>query len=230
MNGGFKMLDKMKQLARNYQRIKPKDLVGWVNFKVDEKECCLELLPDNAVVYAGLREDALFTFVMNNDTFQNLLDGVWSGLTAAGRARMSDPTPLGIQFGQDVQFAGQTMQLLYHLGTHFFCKSYPTVTHFGLEHTRVVHGGNVTVLAYGHGMRSAYYTITGDQQINSDEKDPWNQCFTVIGGRGTACIDGVELKLSRGVAVHVPPFVKHTFCAAENERLELIWIAYGNQA
>ena len=72
--------------------------------------------------------------------------------------------------------------------------------------------------------------ISGEDQANSAEKDPWWQCFIIINGKGVANIDNKEMDIEKGMAIHVPPNVIHTFKANPDETLEFIWVAYGEGA
>lgn len=221
------MLEELKQLAQTYCKMKPADIVGKVNLRIGANEFVLELQPETVAVYEGAEQDALFTMVTDEETYAKLRDGTWNGLTAGGRERMSQSAPLDFELPAGQRLTGETLQLLYHLGAHFFSGTYPTVNYFGPEHTRLVHGGHACPIAYGYGIRSAYYTLSAGEQINEDEKDPFYQVFIVIGGEGIAVVDNQEIKLERGKAVHVPPNVTHRFRAKDSSRLELIWIAYG---
>lgn len=224
------MINDLKKLATNYNRVKPVEYVGVINFVIAGDSYYMSMEQEQVSMHEGKYANPLLTIIMSSDTYNKLLDGTWNGLTAAGRARMSEPAPLDFELPEGRGLTGELMQMLYHLSMHFFSGTYPTVAKFGKGHTRIVHGGNVTALAYGHGIRSAYYCITDRQQINSDERDPWWQCFSIIGGKGIATIDGQQVYLEKGVAIHVPPNVTHTFKAFEGELLELIWVAYGNKA
>ncbi len=224
------MISILEKMACNYLRVKPKELVGSINIEIYKDVFNLVLDENDAKVSSGGDENAFITLTMNNETWDNLVSGKWNGMTAAGREHMRQSTPLDFKFGKNTQLSPALMQDLYHLAMHFFNTTYPTHAYFGLEHTRVIHGGNAVALAYGPGVRSAYYAVKGDEQINADEKDPWSQCFMVIGGSGTATIDGVAMKIEKGMAIHVQPNVTHTFVADEGEILEGIWLAYGKNA
>jgi mannose-6-phosphate isomerase-like protein (cupin superfamily) len=224
------MISILENMSKNYSKVKPKNLVGSINIEIAENIFNLKLSEDNTSIHEGKDDKAIMTLYMNEETWGNLASGKWNGMTAAGREHMSQSTPLDFKFGKDVVLSKELMQDLYHLAMHFFNTTYPTHAYFGLENTRVIHGGNAVALAYGPGVRSAYYAIRDDQQINADEKDPWTQCFIVIGGSGTATIDGVKMKIEKGMAIHVPPNVTHTFIADSGVILEGIWLAYGEGA
>jgi mannose-6-phosphate isomerase-like protein (cupin superfamily) len=222
------LLEKLREMAKNYLKVKPNDFECNFNLKIDSNSFNVEVKKEDISVSTGLVDDALITMKMNEETWNNLVSKKWNGMTAAGRERMSQPAPLDFEFSKKIN--SETMQKLYHLAMHFFNTTFPTYAKFGIENTRKIHGGNAVPLAYGHGVRSAYYIISGDEQANSEEKDPWWQCFIIIGGKGVANIDNKEIDLENGMAIHVPPNVIHTFKAKPNEKLEFIWIAYGKGA
>ncbi len=224
------MLKTLRQMTEVYERYKPEDQVGDVQIKIGDERFILRLRPQSVGVERGVTEGRVLVEVsMEKETFRRLADGTWNGLTAAGRENMSQWAPIDFDFPCEKKV--DALQVAYHLGTHFFRKEFPAMTQFGPEHTRKIHGGNAAALAYGEGIRSAYYTVTGDETINEEgEKDPWYQVFIVIGGRGRARIGNTEVKLREGCAIHVPPQTIHTLRAEGEHRLEVIWLAYGEGA
>lgn len=225
------MINVLSAMAKNYTAFKPADLTGKINILIGQEWFHLELKGEGVSAWEGKTDDELATFLMSADTFAKLLDGTWNALTAAGRENIRQSAPIDFQLPTGAQLTPKFMQMIYHMGMHFFKTDVPHTYNFGLEHTRKVHGGNATALAYGSGVRFAYYTISGDEQINDgDTKDPFDQMFTVIGGQGVAHIGGVEIHLQRGIAVHVPPNSTHIISASPGEQLELFWLAYGKGA
>ncbi len=225
------MIDIIQTMASNYTAFKPVGLTGKVNMVIDSKWFHVDLTGEQVTAQEGRTEGELATFSMSRDTFEKLIDGTWNALTAAGRENIRQSAPIDFQLPAGAQLTPEFMQMIYHMGMHFFKTEIPHVYNFGLKHTRKVHGGNAAALAYGSGVRFAYYTISGDEQINDgDTKDPFDQMFTVIGGQGVAQIGGIEINLQRGVAVHVPPNSTHIITASPGEQLELFWLAYGKGA
>jgi mannose-6-phosphate isomerase-like protein (cupin superfamily) len=225
------VLATLQDLAKNYARVKPKEYTGTLNMDIEGRFFAIAMEKESVSVSEGRSEKAIAELVLSEETYARLLDGTWNGMTAAGRENIRQSAPLDFRFLPGHTFSGQLLQMLYHLGMHFFQQSYPSVFRFGPAHTRLVHGGHAVPLAYGHGIRFAYYTISGDERINDDDAaDPFDQVISVIGGKGLAVIDGVEVALERGIAVHVPPRTTHLIKATGSERLELFWVAYGSGA
>lgn len=226
------MISTLREMSECYRKKKPSDITGLIHISIGDEEYLVRLDEEDVQVEkAGKDRQADLGLVMSEKTFEDLRSGKWNGMTATGRASMSESAPLDFRVPDGEGMDGENLQLLYHFLTHFFSGGYPTVTDLGREHSRKIHGGNAVPIAYGHGVRYAYYTISQGEQINEDESDPWDQVFTVINGTGTAVIDGEEIELEKDMAVHVPPKLRHV---VKNERgdddLELLWMAYGEDA
>ncbi len=222
------MLEILQRMADNYSRIKPKDIQGLVNIKVGDQEFTLSMTEDSVAISPGVSEERTADFFMSEDVFQKLHQGTWTGLTAAGREDMRQAAPLDFRPGPGQQLSHQLLHMVYHMGTHFFAGQYPQVVRFGKENARVVHGGHAVALAYGYGVRFAYYTIADGEQINDEnDRNPFYQLFSVIGGKGTAMVAGKEIELEKGVAVHVPINETHILRAASEQQLELFVLMYG---
>lgn len=226
------MLQILKEMAQCYQKKKPSDLVGTIYISIgEENDHKVKLKEDEVFVERGKESVEDLRLTMSEETFEKLRSGEWNGMTATGRSNMSESAPLDFSVPEGKDLDEEKLQMLYHFLTHFFTTEYPTVTDLGREHSRKVHGGSAVPIAYGHGVRHAYYTIKRGEQINEDELDPWKQVFTVISGTGKAIIDGEEIELEKNMSVHVPPNVEHIVKKDEGEGdLELVWVAYGEKA
>ncbi len=225
--------EELEGMAECYKKKKPSDLKGKIHLLVGEDEAYLVRLEESEVEVEEAGVDCIgdLGLVMSQETFKKLSSREWNGMTAAGRASMTESAPLDFRLPEGAEMDNEILQMMYHFLTHFFSKDYPTITELGREHSRKVHGGNAVPIAYGHGVRSAYYTIQKGEQINEDELDPWNQVFTVVGGSGTAVVDGEEIELEKNISIHVPPDVEHIVKKEEgDDDLELIWTAYGEKA
>lgn len=178
----------------------------------------------------GTIRDPDTTFSLGEETLEKLYAGTWNGLTAAGRASLSDPAPLNFSLPRGANPL-DAMRRGYFLVTHFFNTSNPTTLKFGPEHTRKVHGAGACPLFYHHGLRSAYYCVTTDDILNEDgAKDPMSQAFLVIAGTGTATVGDNEIAVSPGDAVYVPPRSVHMLRTDGPDPLEIIWLAWGEGA
>ncbi|MGM0510567.1 MAG: cupin domain-containing protein [Thermoplasmatota archaeon] len=227
------MLETLQDMAESYQKKKPEDITGRIHILIDEENGYAVELKEKSVGVegSGIELDGDLGLTMSKETFEKLSNGVWNGMTAAGRSTMSESAPLDFRVPDGGKLEGDNLQMMFHFLTHFFSTDYPTVTELGREHSRKVHGGNAVPIAYGHGVRYAYYTIGEGEQINEEESDPWNQVFTVIGGTGTAIIEGQEIELEKNISVHVPPNASHIIKKdSVEEDLELLWMAYGEKA
>jgi len=227
------MLEELKKMAECYQKKKPSNLKGKIHILIGKVHGFIVRLEENDVEVEEADVDVTgnLGLVMSKETFTKLNSGEWNGMTAAGRSSMSDSAPLDFRLPEGTKMNDEILQMMYHFLTHFFSKDYPTITRLGRKHARKVHGGNAVPIAYGHGIRSAYYTIQKGEQINEDELDPWDQVFTVIDGSGKALVDGDEIELEKNMSVHVPPNKEHVVKKEEgDDDLELLWIAYGEKA
>lgn len=222
------MLAELSKMAANYSLVKPKDFSGIVNFCIGQNKFICTMTEDSVKIEEGYSDQQLLDFLMEPETFEKLKNGTWTALTAAGREDMRQSAPLDFKLGAAQKLSAEILHLTYHLGTHFFTLEYPQVIRFGPDNTRLVHGGNAAALAYGYGVRFAYYTITGDEQINREEdKNPFYQLVCIINGRGTAWVAGKEILLEKGIAIYVPINETHIFRAAEGHHLELFILMYG---
>jgi mannose-6-phosphate isomerase-like protein (cupin superfamily) len=193
------------------------------------------LLPDGtAQVVDGIPE-ADFTVVFKTDIdFLRRLDrGELNVMTALGRARMSDTTPLDFRFPPGFQLSGESLGYLLELGFHFWNREWPEVIPFGDGMTRFIHGANSAIFYYEQGLRTSWYQIEPGQHINQDEGDqvnPFPSLFIMTRGRVQAKLDGVEMTLEEGNAVLVPAGMTHQFWAAEDQYGEFVLVMFGQGA
>ncbi|MEF8832030.1 MAG: cupin domain-containing protein [Candidatus Thermoplasmatota archaeon] len=227
------MFESLTTMASYYQKKKPPHIEGKIHLVIGEDNHFLIKLEDDNVEVEDFDTENRWdlSLMMSEKTFEKLNSGEWNGMTAVGRSSMSESAPLDFRIPEGEQLNDETLQMMYHFLVHFFSKDYPTVTELGRKHSRKVHGGNAVPIAYGDGIRSAYYTIKKGEQINEDEEDPWDQVFTVIGGSGKAFVDGEEIELKKNISMHVPPNTEHIIKKEKgDDELELLWIAYGEKA
>lgn len=186
-----------------------------------------------AAIEEGIPDRYDVGFVCDIDWLRRIDRGEMSALTAMGRARSTDSTPLDFRIGPLLkQRAGWVVQLR-RLVFHFWTRTWPEIVPFGEAAARTVHGGNASVLVYDEAFRSAWYQLEPGMHINADPDDQVNdfpQLVVVIRGRFTGRFDGEERTLTAGQAVFIPAGMRHEFLAHEEEYGEFIWIAFGEGA
>ncbi len=249
----------LKQMSEHFEQKVPEDYNLCVNFEVESEgdeafEWHLSCGGGRAVWGPGHLTDVDVTFSMDRDTLGNVYSGKWSGLTAAGRAHLSESAPLDFNTGRPnslkriVRLACTVVRLFighlrrfsisrefmrsgYYFLSHFFSAETPTRVRFGAEHTRRIHGGDAAALFYHPGLRSAYYMVRPGQVLNEDgAKDPMHQCFILISGQGAVTICDKESPARPGEAIYIPPGTVHMLRPEGDEPVEIIWLAWGESA
>lgn len=182
----------------------------------------------------GLPSEPSFFFVTDRETLAAIHSGQMNALTAMGRARMSDPTPLDIKmmdgFVPEADFFSDLLPLIFH----FWTRGLPEIIPFGeTSMTRHVHGGNALVFYYQPGFRSAWFQIHQGQHVNADKEDqvnPFPTLLIVTAGRLDSRIDGRESSLEKGQAVLIPAGTPHEFWQTRAEPAEGILLMFGEGA
>jgi len=188
---------------------------------------------EKVTVRPGFPDQPTFYFTMDADTLGKICDGQWNFLTAAGRARMSDPAPLdfGLMDGfvPPPDFLGRVLPL----GFHFFTRGVPEIVRFGGEHSRLVHGGNAVPLYYDAGLRTAWYQIKPGMMINRDLADATNPFPTLLiftRGRGMGRLGERTMVVEEGMTVFVPAGMVHQIWTDAAVGLEFVIIMFGEGA
>jgi mannose-6-phosphate isomerase-like protein (cupin superfamily) len=156
--------------------------------------------------------------------------GEMSALTALGQARGDDPTPLVPRFPPGFRWTPESRAAVLPLVFHFWTRDWPPVIHFGDGTTREIHGGNLALLYYDSGMRTAWAQLMPGTWINEDPGDqtnPFTSLFVVTRGVATTRIGGVEMTLREGQAVLVPPGMPHEVWTSEDQYAECLVIMFG---
>jgi mannose-6-phosphate isomerase-like protein (cupin superfamily) len=156
--------------------------------------------------------------------------GELSALTALGQAHGDDPTPLVARFPPGFRWTPESRATVMPMVFHFWTRDWPPVIRFGDGTTREIHGGNVAVLYYDSGLRTAWAQLTPGTRINEnpgDQTNPFTSLFIITRGVGTARIGGVEFTLQEGQAVLVPPGIPHEFWTGEDQYAECLLIMFG---
>ncbi len=174
-----------------------------------------------------------FVVACDLDTLRKIHAGTWNALTAAGRARSSDPAPLDIAFMDGFAPAPDTMEKVFHVMFHFFNTGNPEIVRFGEGNSRLVHGGNAVVFFYQKGLRTAWYQLKKGMVVNADPKDqtnPFPTLFICTRGEGRARLGDKEHVLKEGMTVFIPAGLSHTVWNEKDEPCEGIIIMFGEGA
>jgi mannose-6-phosphate isomerase-like protein (cupin superfamily) len=181
----------------------------------------------------GLPSNPSAVYTLDSLTLRNIDKGEINALTAMGRARASDTTPMDIEFLGGFQPDPSFFARFIPFTFHFWTRGFPETVGFDKQHSREVHGANMVVLYYQKGLRSAWAQIDRGQHVNADPEDQKNPFPTmVIGikGKAVAKIGGKEVILHAGQMSFIPPGVSHEAWNPYEEPAEIILIMFGEGA
>lgn len=154
-----------------------------------------------------------------------------SALTAMGRARMSDKTPMDFGFMDGYQPDSDFVNWAVKFTFHFWTRGMPEIVSFGKDtQSRLVHGAQAKVFYYEKGLRSGWYQIRKGQHVNADPKDqknPFPTLIITISGAAKARINGKEIELKKESCLLIPAGVSHEFWNDREEPAECIIIMFG---
>jgi mannose-6-phosphate isomerase-like protein (cupin superfamily) len=158
----------------------------------------------------GPHKHAQFIFTTTAETLRRIYEGKMSALTAAAKARASDPAPLDLKVADGVELTPEVKKQLFAFLQHFFNRSSPERVLLGEEHSRLVHGGHVIPLYYHPGFRSAWYLLKKGEQLNEPgDTNPFPQAFIFIAGEGWAKIGKETIQVKASESFYVPPGSDH---------------------
>lgn len=186
---------------------------------------------DGNTVTFQKKDDAFKDLVFKTDmaTFKALASGEREAFTAAAKGDVRDGAPLEWEMKRPLDKG--TLDTLYLFLMHFFQTGPVRAVRMDPAHARMVHGAAAIPLFYKTGMRSAYYVITKDNQLNEvGDTNPFDQAFIVIRGSGKAKLGGETVTLHDHVAYHVPKDSDHVVWTESDTPLEIIWLAWGEGA
>jgi mannose-6-phosphate isomerase-like protein (cupin superfamily) len=172
-------------------------------------------------------------FTTDIDLLRRLDRGELNALTALGRARMSDPTPLDFRFPPGFQLTPEAQSHLLRLTFHFWNRDWPEIIAFGDGLTRNVHGANSALFYYQRGIRTGWYQVEPGMHINraeAEQTNPFPSLFIMTRGRVQARLGGELLELEEGQAVLVPAGMAHEFWAEEGQYGEFVLVMFGEGA
>jgi mannose-6-phosphate isomerase-like protein (cupin superfamily) len=182
----------------------------------------------------GEPEQPTFYYVMDSESLDLIHQGEMSALTAMGRARMSDQTPMNFGFMEGFQPTPDLLGWGAKFTFHFWTRGTPEMVDFSEDTlSRFIHGAQAKILYYQPGLRSSWYQIKKGQHINADPEEqtnPFPTLIIMIKGEAQARIGGKEVVLKSGTCLHIPATVSHEFWNNEEEEVEFIIVMFGEGA
>lgn len=200
---------------------------------VDGQGHTVRLSNEGATYTAGAPETFGWGFDTDLETLRRLDAETWNALTALGQARPSDPIPLRPRLPDGFARQDEVRSFFIPLTLRFWNRNWPETIPFGDGATRPVQGGDVSVLVYADGLRSAWYQVRPGAHINEKPEDQVNDFDTAIvvtRGEFTGVFDGVERVLRGGETVLVPGGMRHELYATDSQYGEFIMLMYGEGA
>ena len=200
---------------------------------VDGEGYTVELTNDGGAFSVSAPERFDWGFETDRATLLELDAGSLNALTAMGRARASDLTPLRLRLPDDFLADSQIPNNFIPLTLHFWNRDWPETIRFGEGTTRYIHGANATVLIYGDRLRTAWYQLKPGMHINSDPTDQVNDFDTAIivtKGRFSGRLNNIERVFQEGETVLVPKGMTHEFYAGDGEYGEFVILMWGENA
>jgi hypothetical protein len=181
----------------------------------------------------GLPSNPSVIYTLDLATLRKIDSGDINALTAMGKARGSDPSPMEIEFMPGFKPGASFFARFIPFTFHFWTRGFPEIVNFGKQYSREVHGANMIIFYYQKGLRSAWGQIEKGQHINKDPKDQSNPFPTmIIGIRGKAMakIGGNEIVLQAGQMIFIPTGVSHEAWNPYDEPAEVILLMFGEGA
>jgi len=189
------------------------------------------LPPDgSAVLRDGTAGGATISFETDLSFLRRLDRGELNALTAMGQARSIDPVPLRMTFPEGFRWTPEASATVLPLVFHFWTRGSPETLRFGDGTTRLVHGGNVAVIYYDRGLRTAWCQLLPGIHINADPADQVNPFATLVivtRGQARSRIGGVERILREGEAVLVTAGTAHEVWTGPGDYAECILVMFG---
>ncbi len=221
------------QWANAYEKKIPDTEIDTLNFHLKNTDSHWHITIQNKTcqVIKGKNPLSKMVITANFETYSRIFNGELNGMTAIGRASVHQSAPLDMWLENGMTLRKINWEKLYYTVTNFFNTHPHNKVLLGREHSRNVHGGNVVALYYSVGFRSAYYNMQPGETLNeSGEKDPFNQSFVIISGKGFAKIGNDTLTIAANEAYYIKPNIEHKVWTDSNEGISLVWNAWGNEA
>lgn len=187
-----------------------------------------------ADIYAGKPPFPTFYFKLDAATLKQIYNRELNALTAMGKARATDVTPMDIDVMDGFEPQEGFLATALSVAFHFWTRDTPERIPFGGEYTRTVHGAQASVFYYQPGFRSAFFQILPGQHANEDAADqvnPFPSLFVVIdGGTARGRIGGAEVELRGREAIFIPANVPHEFWNHGDIPAEGVLLMFGDGA
>jgi len=226
--------DMLETMAEVFKSKIDEDFSAIVQFDIRDKKESWHVMVEkgqNVTVEKGPHKNARFFFSTTSDTLRLICEGKMTAMTAAGKATGSDQAPLDLKLAQGLEFTPENKTQFYTFLYHFFNPSIPERILLGEEYSRSVHGGNVVVLYYHPGFRSAWYLLKKGEKLNEPgDTNPFPQAFIFIEGEGFAKIGDKTVEVKKGESYYIPPNSDHVVWTESDEPLILIFLAWGDGA
>jgi len=224
----------LRMMGENFKNKIDEEFSLIVQFDIKDRKESWHVIVEKGrriVVGQGPHKQARLFFVTTIDTLCLIYDGKMTAMTAAGKAKGSDLSPLDLKLAEGLEFTPEIRTQLYTFLYHFFNPSVPEKILLGGEYSRVVHGGHVIPLYYHPGFRSGWYLLKKGEKLNEPgDTNPFPQAFIFIEGEGFAKIGDKTIKVKAGESYYIPPDSDHVVWTESNKPLILIWLAWGSGA
>lgn len=184
-------------------------------------------------LHKGLPTTPSAIYSLDLKTLQKIDSGEMNALTAMGKARASDKSPMDLEFMSGFKSDATFIARFIPFTFHFWTRGFPETVVFGEQHSREVHGANMVVFYYQKGLRSAWGQIDKGQHVNKDPKyqvNPFPTMIIVIRGKAAAKIGGKEVMLQAGQMVFIPAGFSHEAWNPYDEPAEVIILMFGEGA
>jgi len=225
----------LDQWAANFLNKVGTDYSISVNFRIpgEDIEYNITIKNQNYRIKDQMDNQASFTFKSSLEHYNKIFRGEMTAFTSIGRSKMSDSTPLDINFNQPMS-ADLMNDFLFFVQRFFNKTAYDKVI-LDKEHSRIVHGAHAIPIFYRKnknlGVRSAWYQIEKGQQVNEPgDTNPFPQYFIITKGRGYAKIGADTIKVKKDEAYYIAPGADHVFWNDVKNPMELIFLAWGKGA
>lgn len=182
-------------------------------------------------IFPGSLNNPDITFMFSEETLSAIHSGKMTGMTAIGRENMSDVTPLNFKLGPNATMTPDLLKKILNFIQRFFNPSHPEVIKLEKDFARLVHGAWAIPMFYHTGFRSGWYQVEKGQRLNNPgDTNPFPQAFVIIKGQGYAKIGENSISIHSGEAFFIPPETEHMIWTADEGPLQLIYLAWGENA